>query len=471
MEVFTVVKRNPFVIPLAFIAALAMVFISEGSYWRTIRTLDSLGTLSTARFNILRLERALLDVETGQRGYLLTGRKEYLTPYADALRRVGESFKALDDHYGKSPSSAVIVAKLRALTDTKLSEVALTVRLYDEGKRNITTELVLSGIGQENMESIRQLTTKLLDDESTNMEEGRLDVYRTMMISRIGVALLSAISLLALVMYLRESFALEREQQHQKRLIQAERDQLEMEVAQRTEQLTELTHHLQTAREDERSRLARDLHDELGALLTSAKLDAARIKSRLGAGSPEALERLNHLVTTLNAGIELKRRIVEDLRPSSLSQLGLVVALEILAREFSTRSGVEVECRLEPVKLSASAELVVYRLIQEAITNIAKYAQACHVWVQLTPRGEWVEVSIRDDGVGFDTTVAPASAYGLLGMRYRVKAEGGNMALVSKPGEGTLIEAKLPQLADAAGAAPPGKPASAADEAFPATSV
>ena len=253
MEVFTVVKRNPFVIPLAFIAALAMVFISEGSYWRTIRTLDSLGTLSTARFNILRLERALLDVETGQRGYLLTGRKEYLTPYADALRRVGESFKALDDHYGKSPSSAALVAKLRALTDTKLSEVALTVRLYDEGKRDITTELLLSGIGQENMESIRQLTAKLLDDESTNMEEGRLDVYRTMMISRIGVALLSAISLLALVMYLRESFALEREQQQQKRLIQAERDQLEMEVAQRTEQLTELTHHLQTAREDERS--------------------------------------------------------------------------------------------------------------------------------------------------------------------------------------------------------------------------
>lgn len=446
MEVFTVVKRNPFVIPLAFIAALAMVFISEGSYWRTVKTLDSLGTLATARFNILRLERGILDVETGQRGYLLTGRTEYLKPYEDALRRVEESFNALDGHYGKEPRSKAIVAKLRALTDTKLSEVALTIRLYGEGKRDITTELVLSGIGQENMESIRQLTAKLLDDESTNMEQGRLDVYRTMMISRIGVALLSAISLLALVMYLRESFALEREQQQQKRLIQAERDQLEMEVAQRTEQLTELTDHLQTAREDERSRLARDLHDELGALLTSAKLDAARIKSRLGSAAPEALERLNHLVASLNSGIELKRRIVEDLRPSSLSQLGLVVTLEILAREFSARSGVEVHCRLEPVKLAASAELVVYRLLQEAITNITKYAQARHVWVSLGLKGQWVEVSVRDDGVGFDTTVAPASAYGLLGMRYRVRAEGGTMTLTSKPGQGTLIEVKLPPL-------------------------
>ena len=106
-------------------------------------------------------------------------------------------------------------------------------------------------------------------------------------------------------------------------------------MAARTAQLKELAQHLQTIREDERSRLARELHDELGALLTAAKLDVARLKSRLGSdATADAAERLAHLNETLNGGIALKRRIIEDLRPSSLSNLGLVAALEILLREF-----------------------------------------------------------------------------------------------------------------------------------------
>ncbi len=107
----------------------------------------------------------------------------------------------------------------------------------------------------------------------------------------------------------------------QQELLQAERERLEREVLRRTAELTELAQHLQTAREDERARLARDLHDELGALLTAAKLDVARIRPKLQQAMPEVLPRIAHLVETLNAGIALKRRIIEDLRPSTLDQL------------------------------------------------------------------------------------------------------------------------------------------------------
>jgi signal transduction histidine kinase len=265
------------------------------------------------------------------------------------------------------------------------------------------------------------------------------------MINRVGVAALSAASLLALFLYLRQSTALDRHQQELKRQVQAERDRLEVEVAQRTAQLVELTDHLQTAREDERNRLARNLHDELGALLTSAKLDAARIRSRLAGAAPEALERLAHLVDTLNSSIALGRRIIEDLRPSTLGNLGLVATLDILTREFAQQSGIEVHCTLAPVKLEATAELVIYRLVQEAITNITKYAKARKVWVTLRSGGGNVEVSVRDDGVGFDTGAKPQSAYGLVGMRYRVEAEGGTLALVSAPGQGTSIRVTLPE--------------------------
>jgi len=210
------------------------------------------------------------------------------------------------------------------------------------------------------------------------------------------------------------------------------------------QQLTELAQHLQTAREDERSRLARELHDELGALLTAAKLDAARIKSRLAGASPDAAERLAHLNATLNDGIALKRRIIEDLRPSSLNNLGLLSALEIQGREFAERSGIQVECDLQPVTLKPSAELTVYRLVQEAFTNIAKYAKAKRVEVKLLAGDGVADISVRDDGVGFDTQVRRASTHGLLGMRYRVEAERGRFSIESRPGAGTLVRATLP---------------------------
>jgi signal transduction histidine kinase len=218
---------------------------------------------------------------------------------------------------------------------------------------------------------------------------------------------------------------------------------LDQAVQLRTTQLTELAQHLQTAREDERLRLARDLHDELGALLTSAKLDAARIRARLGTTAPESQERLAHLVSTLDSMIALKRSIVEDLHPSALNHLGLVATLEILAREFGERSGLPVHCDLDVVQLPASAELMVYRVVQEAITNISKHARARNVNIHMAACDGRVDLSVRDDGVGFDTRVPPRSAYGLVGMRYRVEAEGGTLAVVSAPQQGTLIRLSL----------------------------
>ena len=445
LDVLTAVKRSPFLFPVACLAVLAMVFISEGSYWRSVGSLDELDRMGAARSNIMGLAQSILDAESGQRGYLLTDRADYLEPYQLALKGIDDALRFLDVYYQPDPESYEIVKKLRSLTETKLSELALAIDLHAQGKVDASRDLVLSGIGKEKMEAIRSLGGELLKQETTNVAEGRTAVHHTLMLSRIGVAGLSAISLLALFLYLRQSSAFEKQLQEQKSLVQAERDRLEREVGLRTEQLTELTQHLQTAREDERSRLARDLHDELGALLTSAKLDAARIKSRLAGTAPEALERLAHLIETLNSGIALKRRIIEDLRPSALSHLGLVATLEILASEFGERSGVHVHCTLETVALQASADLVCYRMVQEAITNISKYAQARNVWIALAKQGKSVEVSVRDDGVGFDPATHRGSAHGLVGMRFRVEAEGGTLVVQSATGQGTVIRAVLPE--------------------------
>ena len=261
---------------------------------------------------------------------------------------------------------------------------------------------------------------------------------------RIGVALLTLISLVALYLVHRQGVTLARQQALRQHRAQAENRTLEAEVALRTAELVALAQHLQTAREDERAHLARDLHDELGALLTAAKLDAARIRARLAGSAPEALERLAHLVAALDGVIALQRSISENLHPSSLRQLGLVPTLQNLATEFSRAAGIPVHCTLQPVQLHPQAELMVFRLVQESITNISKYAQAGQVWLALHQAGGQVQLEVRDDGVGFDPGALPPNACGLVGMRYRVQAEHGSLRLASAPGQGTRIEVQLP---------------------------
>ena len=282
-------------------------------------------------------------------------------------------------------------------------------------------------------------------NEATSMARGRDGLQRTLLLGRIGIACLSVASLLAWAICRWQMRQREGRRQASQQRIQLERERLETQVLERTAQLTELARHVQQALEDERGRIARDLHDELGSLLTAAKLDAARIRLRLAGTAPEALERLAHLVEMLDAGIELKRQIVEELRPSALSTLGLAETLEILAREFAERSGLEVHRVFQEVVLPPGRDIVVYRLVQEAITNISKYAKATRVWVAMALREGVVEVSVRDNGVGFDTASQPRSAYGLVGMRHRVEAEQGTLSVVSSPGRGTLIRMTLPQ--------------------------
>jgi signal transduction histidine kinase len=441
----TALKHNPLAILLLVLASIAMVLITEDSNSRASALVQRLSAIAENRLSLYDLTKGVLDAESGQRGYLLTGQEEYLVPYKAALKDIAAAFAQLDAAYSQEPQSAALLKKLRALTDTKLSELAVTVQMQQEGKRETGKELTLSGIGQEYMDAIRLTGAELLAVETRRLQSSQQEVSDILLFSRVGVGLLAAMSLFLVLLNMRHTQAFKTQQDRHQQALHEEQARLQTEVARRTAQLVELNHHLQTAREDERHRIARDLHDELGALLTAAKLDVARIKSRLGSTAPEALERLKHLVETLNAGIAMKRRIIEDLWPSTLSNLGLVATLEILGREFSKTAGIRVHCALQPVQLAANVELVVYRLVQEATTNIAKYAQASNVWFSLAATGGYVEVTVRDDGVGFDTEHTGSKAHGLLGMRFRVEAEAGTLELVSSPGQGTLVRARFPE--------------------------
>jgi len=431
---------------LALLASVVLIGINETGFTQSTKALDHIAEASRTSASLNRVLQHVLDAETGSRGYLLTGDPRYLEPYNAAIAEIGQQLDALRLIYTANAEEYAVLAQLNRNVQQKLAEMDLSVRMRKQGNEDAWKFVLMTDVGKEHMDAIREQAGKLINASTARMEVSQVQVRRSLMLSRIGIAAVAMAGLLAFYLYLRQTTALERAGEQQQKILQQERDLLERQVRERTATLAELATHLQMVREEERGHLARELHDELGALLTAAKLDVARLKSRLGAPlSPEVSQRLQHLTDALNSGIALKRRIIEDLRPSSLSNLGLTASLEILAREFSERSGVEVTTELEPVELDESRQLTVYRLVQESLTNVGKYADARHVAITVQDHDNHVEVEINDDGKGFDVGDIRPSTHGLAGMRHRVEAAGGRLTVLSTPGTGSRISAVLPK--------------------------
>ena len=430
---------------LAVLAVVGLIFINEASFRSSSDAVADIQEAQLTRGALNDLKEIILDAETGQRGYLLTGNERYLEPYKNAINQVNQQLDKLRTIFTPYKDQMAEFGLLSRHISRKLAELDLSIRMRREGKEEAWRFVLSTDVGKEHMQAIRDQTTKLAAASIRDMEQGQAQIKQALLLSRIGVSILAVVGLLAFYMYLLQTKALFNAGIREQELLKIERDQLDFQVRERTASLAKLATHLQNVREDERGHLARELHDELGALLTAAKLDVARLKSRLGVAQPEAIERLEHLTTTLNSGIALKRRIVEDLRPSSLSHLGLVASLEILAREFEERSDIPITTNLEKVDLGGSAQLTVYRLVQESLTNIGKYAEATQIVISMQNMDGYVTVKVRDNGIGFDLNALAPNSHGLTGMRHRVEATGGRLTITTSPQAGTEITAVLPK--------------------------
>ncbi len=437
-------RRSRFAAPVALLLGVAVMLTNEIGHQRALTVIANREALLDARVEVSVLMREVIAAESGQRGYLLTARPEYKEPYTRAAAQVQAQLARLAQIYSAWPDRSADVKKLDELTRQRMSELDTTVNMFESAHTEGWRDVMLTDIGRETMVAIEGQARNMARVETARIDDSRELLTETLMFSRIGIAALVVLSLAALLLYARQARRFDDERLERAAQLRFERDRLEVEVERRTRDITQIANHLQTAREDERSSLARELHDELGGLLTAAKLDVARMRSRLAAAPPEVLERMMHLVKTLDEGIALKRRIIEDLRPSSLNNLGLKAALEILCVEFAERSELEVKTEIDELPLDDAGRLTVYRLVQEALTNVAKYARAATVHVSVRGRDEWAVIDVRDDGVGFDPAAARKAAHGLAGMRFRVQSGRGELKIKSRPGHGTTIHARLP---------------------------
>ncbi len=432
-------------LPLAILGAAILISINEASFHASTQATQKIEKAELTRHSVGQLMQTVLDGETGTRGFLLTGDDKYLQPYNSARAQLDQDLAQLRQELVDQPDDLIEFELMALHISRKQSENDLSVRMRKIGNDDAWKFMLTTDVGKQHMDAIRVQSEKLMTSSLSKMEAAHSQINHSLMLSRIGIAAITFAGLLAFYMYLMQTEALITAGTRERKSLQNERERLEAQVRDRTAKLAKLATYLQEVREDERGHLARELHDELGALLTAAKLDVARIRSRLGNSVPEATERLEHLISTLNSGIALKRRIVEDLRPSSLSHLGLVASLEILTREFAERSGIEIETALSSVELGGSAQLTVYRLVQESLTNMSKYAKATHADITLRNNDDQVTIDVVDNGQGFDTETVATTSHGLAGMRHRVEAAGGQLFIESSPGKGTHIHANLPK--------------------------
>ena len=219
-----------------------------------------------------------------------------------------------------------------------------------------------------------------------------------------------------------------------------QRSRLQGRLAEKGAQHAHLRAALLTAQEAERGRIARDLHDQIGQSLTALLIGLDRQAERPDAA---ALAELRELTSATLADV---RRIALDLRPAVLDELGLAAALQRSARELEERFGVAVSVLVAlPSRLPGQSETALYRVAQEALTNVARHARAREASVVATAGHGSVQLVVEDDGVGFDpATLAPAEQIGLAGMRERMELLGGSLRIESAPGAGCGVHARLP---------------------------
>lgn len=223
------------------------------------------------------------------------------------------------------------------------------------------------------------------------------------------------------------------------------------EAQARERYLGEMLHQIVTAQESERQRIARELHDATGQSLTAIALGLRGVESVIASNPTLAQSQLQAIKTYTTDALAELRRIITDLRPSQLDDLGLVAALQWYTQEFEKHYGIATDLQVkgERTRLQAEYETVLFRIVQEALTNVAKHANARQATVTLTIAPTQATVIIRDDGRGFDPEAVLASqnpnvGWGLRGIQERATLLGGTYSIRSRRGEGTVVQVSVP---------------------------
>lgn len=226
-----------------------------------------------------------------------------------------------------------------------------------------------------------------------------------------------------------------------------EQRRAEEELANSREQLRDLSIYLQSVREKESTRIAREIHDELGQSLTALQMDLAWLSSSIPPGDLSLAGKVQRMRGLVDTTIDSVHRISTELRPILLDDLGLTAAMEWQVGEFQTRTGVQCDARFDCKDSAVEKDLAttIFRIFQETLTNVTRHAEATLVRVGLVQKGEELRLEVSDNGIGITAgQIADPKSFGIVGIRERVNLWGGSVSITGKPRKGTTIKVRIP---------------------------
>lgn len=405
--------------------------------------LDAKG--ATAQLSTLAADIATLVAD--ERGFALDPAGVFQTHFRETAGRMQRTLASLDAYYRRIGDDTALAsfAQVRAAAVDEIAQGS--ARLADSSKDTARANTL--ALPPPDTSATLDAALALLRLNEDQRAQHALDASRAdQRISTLCVGALCALNIVLFLLLFRNlGIQLDKQARVQKALI-TQQEELDQLVFARTRQLEALAWHLQSVSENEKTELARELHDELGSILTASKMDVAWVRGKLRDAEPAMADKLTRALGNLDQGIALKRRIIEDMRPTVLANFGLVTALRSLADEAAQRNGWSLELALpgEDVKLGEAVEIALFRVAQESLTNAAKYAHASGIRVALALDEETVSLSIGDDGIGIrPQDLKRTQTHGLVGMRQRVSARGGRLEIERASPRGTIISVSMPR--------------------------
>jgi len=433
--------------PLLLIGFLVGLFVLAAAGQSRLKSANERVHASQLRQQALSEFIALMiDAESGQRGYLLTGESSYLQPYTEARANVEAALERLQAAYGGNSDSAEF-QRLRILTGKKLGELADTLALFRKKIAEPAVTVVRNADGKRTMGEISTIVGEMRLAEARELSAATAEWQANFQLSRWVAAAGVILNISLVLLATRLVYGDMRRRARQATDLRDQKQELEHQVDERTRELTALSTHLQGVSEQEKSALSRELHDELGGLLVAARMDLSWLQQRLPTNDPSIEQRFRRIHESLSAGVDLKRRVVEELRPTLLDNMGLFAALRWQFKESCRRTGLRCTESIPETELrfTADAAIGVFRVAQEALTNILKHAEAKSADLAIEIQRDIFVMRISDDGKGMFPTRRPTiPSHGVASMRHRIAALGGSWELSAPPAGGTTVTARIP---------------------------
>lgn len=441
---------SPVVLMSAFVFAIVLITASTLIDLRNDRALAasnrSVSTTIEALEKIRQTGNLLFIAESSQRGYVITGKDLYLAPYQEMHRNLFKRLDEVANLISDIPAQRDALSRLRTLAIQKFAEMDHVIEVYrDEGQQKAIAA-ISSDEGLTSMATMRQVIGEMLATEGRLLGERREQASAAYMHGQIASFSSSVVIALALTAFYLLMHRYLKERDAVQKQLEAANAALERRVRERTTELSQLSRHLLNVREGEKQTIARDLHDEFGSYLTAINMDVSRVRDKIARTDPDQAARLERTLGLLNHAIEMKRRLISDLRPSILDNLGLGAALDQYIDDWSRYTGISTTFKFSG-DLDTTEEgcpIAIFRVFQEALNNVAKHSGASEVVANIHRDGNQIVFEIADNGSGItEEARSKPGAHGLLGIRERVLAYNGKLEFLPAPKGGTILRATL----------------------------